>query len=241
MHQFHRRLSALLLVWGCLLAADHAALAQSRVAVIDVKKVFDSYWKTKQADTNLKERARQLDQTRQRMLDDYKKAGTDYKTLLDSSTDPVLSATERARRKQNAERKLTELRELEQSTDQFETQVRRTLSEQQRLLRDDIIQEIRNKVAVKARQRGYTMVLDSAAETINQTPMMIFTNGENDITSEIIAELNAASPPPAPALAPAATRFPTTISPSPSSSPSPSARPVPTPAAPPFQPGTFRK
>lgn len=233
MHQFHRRLPALLLVWGCLLAAAPAARAQSRVAVIDVKKVFDSYWKTRQADTNLKERARQLDQTRQRMLDDYKKVGTDYKALLDSSTDPVLSATERARRKQNADRKLTELRELEQSTDQFETQLRQTLSEQQRLLRDDIIQEIRHKVAAKARQRGYTMVLDTAAETINQTPMMIFTNGENDITNEIVAELNAASPPPAPA--PAAVRFPTTIS------PVPSARPAPPPAAPPLQPGTFRK
>ena len=228
MHQFHRCLPALLLAWGCLLATAPGAPAQSRVAVIDVKKVFDSYWKTKQADTNLKERARQLDQTRQRMLDDYKKVGTDYKALLDSSNDPVLSTTERARRKQNAERKLTELRELEQSTDQFETQVRRTLSDQQRLLRDDIIQEIRHKVAVKARQRGYTMVLDTAAETINQTPMMIFTNGENDITNEIVAELNAASPPPAPA--PAAVRFPTTIS------PVPSARP-----APPLQPGTFRK
>lgn len=230
MHQFHHRLSALLLVWGCLLAVAPAARAQSRVAIIDVKKVFDSYWKTKHADTNLKDRARQLDQTRQRMLDDYKKAGADYKALLDSSADPVLSATERERRKQNADRKLTELRELEASTDQFETQVRRTLSEQQRLLRDDIIQEIRNKVAVKARQRGYTMVLDTAAETINQTPMMLFTNGENDITSEIIAELNAASPPPAPA---AAVRFPATTS------PSPSARPA--TAAPPFQPGTFRK
>lgn len=233
MHQLHRRLPALLIVWGCLLAAAPAAPAQSRVAVLDVKKVFDSYWKTKQADTNLKASARQLDQTRQRMLDDHKKVSTDYKALIESSNDPVLSATERARRKQNADRKLTELRELEQSTEQFEVQLRRTLTEQQRLLRDDILQEIRNKVAVKARQRGYTMVLDTAAETINQTPMMIFNNGENDITNEIIAELNAASPPPAPA----AVRFPTTTSPSPY--PSPSGRPA--PAAPPFQPGSFRK
>ena len=223
MHQLHRRLLALLTVWGCLFAAPSAP-AQSRVAIIDLKKVFDSYWKTKQADTSLKERARQLDQTRQRMLDDYKKSAADYKALLESSNDPVLSATERARRKQNAERKLTELRELEQNTEQYEEQFRNTLGEQQRVLREGILREIRDKVTVKARQRGYTMVLDTAAETLNHTPVMIFTNGENDITNEIVAELNAASPPPAPV------RFPTTPAPSKS-----------VPTSPPFQPGTFRK
>lgn len=226
MIQFRRSLLAAA-VWCGVLSVALTASAQSptRVAVIDLKKVFDSYWKTRQADASLKERARQLELTRKRMTDDFKKSALDYKALLDTANDPVVSATERARRKQTAEQRLTELRELEQSAEQFDAQSRRTLDEQQRVAREGILREIRDKVSVKARQRGYTVVLDTAAETVNQTPVMIFNNGENDITSEIMAELNAtAAFAPASAPAPPA-RFPAAAG----------------PIAPPLQPGAFRK
>ena len=223
---FHRSLLAVALWCGVFSVPGTAsAQAPTRVAVIDVKKVFDSYWKTKQADANLKERARQLELTRQRMTDDFKKSAKDYKALLDATNDPVLSATERAKRKQTAEQRLTELRELEQSAEQFDGQSRRTLDDQQRIAREGILREIRDKVTVKARQRGYTMVLDTAAETVNQTPVMIYNNGENDLTNEIMAELNATgsfAPPSAPAK-PA--RFPTSAG----------------PIAPPLQPQPARK
>ena len=224
-HQF----AALLAVLG-IWAGTATSSAQTRVGVIDVKKVFDSYWKTKQADASLRERGRQLDQTRQRMLEDYKKAAADYKALSDSVNDPVLSATERNRRKQNAERKLAELRELEQSTEQFDLQSRNQLSEQQRIAREGIFREIRERVTAKARLRGFTMVLDTAAETINQTPMMVYTNGDNDLTNEILAEMNGGASAPAPASTPTPFRFPPATP-----------TPAPAPSQPPFQPETFRK
>lgn len=235
MTPFRSLLLAVAIGGGVFFLTDIAlAQAPARLAVIDLKRVFDSYWKTKQADANLKERARQLELTRQRMNEDFKKSAKDYRVLLDAANDPVLSATERAKRKQTAEQRLTELRELEQSADQFDAQSRRTLDEQQRLAREAILREIRDKVTVKARQRGYTMVLDTAAETVNQTPVMIFNNGDNDITSEIMAELNANPPP---------TAFATPSAPTQPSPPAPPAR-FPTaagPIAPAFSPGALRK
>ena len=41
----------------CLLASP--LQAQPKIAIIDLKKVFDGYYKTKQADTTLKERGPQ--------------------------------------------------------------------------------------------------------------------------------------------------------------------------------------
>jgi Skp family chaperone for outer membrane proteins len=196
-------LLALIAVAGLLLAAQPAQ-AQQRLAAIDLRKTFDSYWKTKQADFGLKDRAADLDKTRKTMVDDFQKAQDDYKKLLDSTNDQAVSAAERDKRKQDAEKKLLELREMQTQIEQFDRQSRSTLAETQRRLRDNILKEIRDKVAAKAKAKGFTAVIDIAAETRNETPVLLFHNGENDITDEIVAELNAGAPVPTAAPAPAA-------------------------------------
>jgi outer membrane protein len=192
---------ALIAVAGLLMAAQPAQ-AQQRLAAIDLRKTFDNYWKTKQADSGLKDRAADLDKTRKTMVDDFQKAQEDYKKLLDSTNDQAVSATERDKRKGDAEKKLLELREMQTQIEQFDRQSRSTLAETQRRLRDNILKEIRDKVAAKAKAKGFTAVIDVAAETRNETPVVLFHNGENDITDEIVAELNAGAPVPT---APAAT------------------------------------
>ena len=151
-----------LLLCAALLAAPLAASAADRIAVVDLKKVFDGYWKTKQADLNLKERAGELDKKRKDMLDDLKKAGDEYKKLVESSTDSAVSIEERDRRKKLAETKLRELQEIEQSIGQFDRSARAQLGESQRNMRDKIVVEIRDLVNKKAKTAGYAAVLDSA-------------------------------------------------------------------------------
>ncbi|MFM8420164.1 MAG: hypothetical protein ACKOEQ_08580, partial [Verrucomicrobiota bacterium] len=63
--------------WAAVAVAATLAVsahAQTKVAVVDLQKVFDGYWRTKQADTQLKERANDLEKARTGMVDDYKKA-----------------------------------------------------------------------------------------------------------------------------------------------------------------------
>lgn len=199
---------SLLLLLAALLAAPVAASAADRIAVVDLKKVFDGYWKTKQADLNLKERAGELDKKRKDMLDDLKKAGDEYKKLVESSTDSAVSLEERDRRKKAAETKLRELQEIEQSIGQFDRSARAQLGESQRNMRDKIVVEIRDLVNKKAKTAGYAAVLDSAAESAVGTPILLFNASLPDLTDEIISQLNATAP--AGALANPAPPAPTT-------------------------------
>ena len=183
-----------LLLCAALLAAPLAASAADRIAVVDLKKVFDGYWKTKQADLNLKERAGELDKKRKDMLDDLKKAGDEYKKLVESSTDSAVSIEERDRRKKLAETKLRELQEIEQSIGQFDRSARAQLGESQRNMRDKIVGEIRDLVNKKAKTAGYAAVLDSAAESAVGTPILLFNASLPDLTDEVISQLNATAP-----------------------------------------------
>ncbi len=182
------------LILAVLLCSAGPLMAETKIATIDLKKAFDSYWKTKQADTSLKERAADLDKARKGMIDDYTKANEDYKKLLDSANDQAVAPAERDKRKKSSESKLLEIKEIEQSVQQFDRQSRTTLAEQQRRMRDNILKEIREIINSKAKAAGYTLVVDTAAESVNATPIVLFTGGENDITDDIVTQLNTNAP-----------------------------------------------
>jgi outer membrane protein len=71
-------------------------------------------------------------------------------------------------------------------------------------MRDNIVREIREVIASKAKAAGYSMVLDSAGQTVNRTPVLLYTNGENDLTDEVLKVINANAPPDLPASDPKA-------------------------------------
>src|SRR5882762_5285307 len=146
-----------LLAASCLTAT---AQAQTKIAVIDLKRVFDNYWMKKQAQTLIDDQKVDFDKKFKGMLDDYQKANDEYKKLIDSSTDQAVSTEERDKRKSAAEKKLLEIKEIEQSVSAFDRTSRSTLSEQQRRLRENILREIRELIDTKAKTRGYSLVLD---------------------------------------------------------------------------------
>ncbi|HEY1173245.1 MAG TPA: OmpH family outer membrane protein [Verrucomicrobiae bacterium] len=192
-----KKLFAALLVTTALVAVSSTtALAQTpvKVGAIDLKKVFDGYWKTKQADANLKTQAGELDKQRKGMLDAYEKLSGEYKKVEGTVNDQAVSADEREKRKKTAEAKLMEMREVEQSVQQFDRTARTQLMEKQRQMRDNILKEIKEAVNAKAKTAGFDMVVDSAAETANGTPMVMFWNGTGDITDAILSHLNANAP-----------------------------------------------
>jgi outer membrane protein len=171
-----------------------SASAQSRIGTIDLRKVFDDYYKTKAADANLKEKAGELDKERKNLMDQYGKLRDDYKKSLDGANDQAVSADEREKRKKGAESKLLEIKELEQTIDQFDRQSRTTLEEQQRRMRDNILKEIQLVITTKAKAANYSLVLDTASESFNKTPIVLYTTGENDLTPAVLKELNQAAP-----------------------------------------------
>lgn len=177
-----------------LALAGSSAFAQNHTAIIDLKRVFDSYWKTKEADSALKERAAEMDKQFKNLTDDYQKNRDTFQKLLTDANDSAVSADERLKRQKSADAKKLELAENEQAMESFHRQAAATLDEQKRRMRDKVLAEIREAVNTKAKAAGYTMVFDTAAESLNSTPVLLYTNGENDMTDEILTQLNSTAP-----------------------------------------------
>jgi Skp family chaperone for outer membrane proteins len=192
--KIYPRLYRICLMLVALLVMTSGALAQPKIGLIDLKKVFDGYWMTKQQNAELKETEAEYEKSRRRLLEDYQQAGEEYKKLLEGANDQALSAEERGKRKADADRKVIEIREIEQSITQFDRTMRQTLEDLTRRMRERILVKIREVIDTQARSGGYTMVLDTVAETVNRTPMILYHNGQNDITDPVLVELNATAP-----------------------------------------------
>lgn len=182
-----------LLVASLLLGGVGLAQAQIKVATVDLRKLFEGYFKTQQADAQLRERGQEAEKQYKGMLDDYQKANEEYKKLVESANDQAVSADERDKRKKSAETKVVELNDIEKSLTQFQREKKATFEEQKRRMRDQIVREIREQINNRARSAGFTLVLDSSAESINQAPFILFNTG-TDLTDEILNQLNLAAP-----------------------------------------------
>ena len=172
-----------------------SAWAQGRIVTINLQKVFEKYWKTKQAESELKSRADDMEKEHKNMLNDWTKAREDHQHLLSAANDQSASADEREKSKKAAEAKLKYLKDTEESILQYEKQARTTLDEQKRRTIDKILVEIRTLVAEQAKSSGGAVVIDTSAESANHTPVVLFTANQEDMTDKVISTLNSTAPP----------------------------------------------
>jgi Skp family chaperone for outer membrane proteins len=174
------------------LAQTKSSPAQtSKIGTVDLRKLFDGYWKTRQVQTVLNDRKAQLDNDDKSMRDDFKKGSDEYQKLLAQANDQALSADQRDKRKQIAADKLKQLQDSKTAIDQFERQAQITLSEQSQRMRDNILSDIKAAVTAQAKVAGYALVIDAAAETANATTAVVYSSGENDLTDVVLKQLNA--------------------------------------------------
>jgi len=177
-----------------LCVLNETAWAQNRVATVDLRKLFEGYWKTKQADAALKDRAADLDKELAGLREDYKKLVENYQKMLTDANDQAVSTEEREKRKKAAEAKLKDIKDNEDVIKKFMTEADLRLKEQRTRMRDSVLVEIRRAIDYKAKNGGYGLVVDTAAETPNATPIVVYTSGENDLTQVVLDQLNAGAP-----------------------------------------------
>jgi outer membrane protein len=178
-----------------------SALAQTKVATVDLQKLFVNYYKTRQAQAAILDHVNQLTKDDNSMKDDLKKATDDYQQLLAQANDQAISADERARRQQAAADKLKHLEESRTAIEQFDRTAQSTLDEQRQHMSEKIRADIQEHVNAAAKAGGYAIVLNTAAEGItigsgnlSVPSSVIYSAGEIDLTAEVLKQLNAGAP-----------------------------------------------
>jgi len=171
--------------------------AAGRIATIDLKKVFDKYYKLDQARKAFEKEEADMEKDLKSLATETAQAEDDYKKLVVAEDDTMISDTEKAARKAKADAKQDEVKSYQAELNTYEQQAKDKLALDQQRMMDFLMQYIQTAVNAKAKSAGFFMVVDTSARVANgaNTPVVLYSTGENDITDEITKQLNAAAPP----------------------------------------------
>ncbi len=181
------------MVWclfGALCFAQAAFAVEEGIVTVDMDKLFNKYFKTGLADSQLKEQADEFNEERRDLVEKYDTMQADFQKLREEAQNTALSEDVRNKKRDEAEDLLLTVREQEQKIRRMEQQRRKQLEEQQQRMRKRIVDEINETITAYAKEQNYLAVIDSSGQSLNGVSVVIYASGKLDITEEVLKLLN---------------------------------------------------
>ena len=168
--------------------------AATAIGVISLEKVYNGYWRTDVENNKLKTKQEEALDRIKKLEESLRKEGTVLGNMIKAMQDPRLAAAERSNRQQQVQTKQKELQQMQDAIQGFRERTRKDLELDMRKEREQIMEEIQQIVSTEAKKRKLNLVLDEAARSAAIAPIVIFTDGENDLTEEVLRQLNLSDP-----------------------------------------------
>jgi Skp family chaperone for outer membrane proteins len=167
-----------------------AAAASPNIAVIDMQKTFQGYYKTVRSQKALTKQSLAYqkyikDQTGE--LEGLRKAG---KALLERSLNIALSEKVQEQNALAAKAKEKEFRSKGAELKKFAQEKSREMKKRTDDIQKQVVLEIKDFVGSYARREGIDFVLDNSGLTINGISSLVYYSDKVEITSAVMAELN---------------------------------------------------
>ncbi len=155
-----------------------------------MKKVFDSYYKTKEAETKINEARNTARQELEDRLDLAKKALAEVKKLDEDLQNPALSKEEKERKARLRSEKAMELENMDREIREFQASREKQLQEQSGRMRAGIVDDIDKVLADRVKAGNYHIVFDKSGPSLNAVPIVLFSMESYEFTDELISALN---------------------------------------------------
>ena len=173
---------------------SHNLNAATAIGMISLEKVYNGYWRTDVENRKLKTKQEEALDRIKKLDESLRKEGTVLGNMIKAMQDPRLAAAERSKRQQQVQTKQKELQQMQDAIQGFRERTRKDLELDMRKQREQIMEEIQQIVSNEAKKRKLNLVLDAAARSASIAPIVIFTDGENDLTEEVLRQLNLSDP-----------------------------------------------
>ena len=201
------------LILSCLaslLAFSPIASAENlKIGTVDMKRVFESYYKTKDAEAKINEKRNAAKKELEDRMDVAKKALDEVKKLDEDIQKPELSSAARAEKQRIRQQKAEDLQNMDREIREFQATQEKQLNELSVRMRAGIVDEINKIVEARVKAENYDLVIDKSGPSLNGVPLVLFSRESWDFTTEVVTALNktrgsesSSAPAPAPAATP---------------------------------------
>ena len=185
-------LASLIAAFG--LAASTPAQAESKIGLVDMNKVFSSYYKTKDAESRINDARAAAKKELEDRMDTYKKNLDIINKLNEDLSKAELSKESKDKKGKERDEKIAETKNLEREITEFRTTREKQLQDQAVRMRNGIVEEITKLIQDKVKADQYDLVLDKSGNSLNGVPIILFSKDTNDFSDDIITALNKNKP-----------------------------------------------
>jgi outer membrane protein len=204
--------SSLKSLFACAAIALTAVTAHAqtapKIAVVDLAKLFDNHWKTKEQQAKLQaDEAKAQDQLAA-ITKDGNTLVEQFKELDEQSKNPTATADAKAKAQAEAQKKYDEIQQKRTEQQQFVQTTKGTLQQRFQNFKTLMLEEITKAATEIAKKHGATLLLDKSGPTLVGVSNVLYFDPSYDITDEVMTDLNKDAPPAS------ATTAPTTSAPS---------------------------
>jgi len=182
------------LIITAILTAGGVMAAEQKIAFINMERVFDEYYKTKSANVQFKARGEEIDVKRKEIVSKAKTLRADFDKLNAECKDKSLNESTRDKKKEAAEEKLDEFKDVETKLMEFDKVYKKEIADQMRLMQQQIVGEIRGVIQTYAIENKIDIVLDNSGKTLNNVESVMYFDRRMDITDPILAIMNKNAP-----------------------------------------------
>jgi outer membrane protein len=185
------------------------ANADLKVAVIDLGKTFDAFYKTKDASAKIDEKKAEYQKEIQDQVAEFEHMQDDAKKLNDDVNDPTLAPAARADKTNALNQKKQDLLNMQNKIQEMNTERTNEIKDELYRRHKEILDEITKVVSDYSGPQGFDLVIDKSSASAASGVSIVLYNSSKlvDITDDIIKQLNSTAPP--------AGAAPATTSPSP--------------------------
>ena len=167
-----------------------AALAEDRIAFVDIQEVFKGFYKTQLAQDQIRQQADDIKLEREEMGDAILALKEEVEALRTDARDETLSAEVRSSKRELLEGKLVNVQAKEREMAEFDKLRREQLEKQNARMTRTLFDEIHEAVILYAKAQGYASVIDRSAQSRMGTKVVLYTKVDVDITADLLAVLN---------------------------------------------------
>ncbi|MCX6967383.1 MAG: OmpH family outer membrane protein [Verrucomicrobia bacterium] len=182
------------LVATVVIAMGSLAQAETKIGLVDMNKIFSSYYKTEQAKKRIDEAQTVAQKELQDLVDVFNKNLDAIRKLNEELNKPELSKEAKEKKAKERDEKAEESKRQEKEIVELRQRRLKDLQDQAARMRAGIVEEIRKLVNDKVKSDQYDLVLDKSGLSSNGVEVVLYSKDTADFSEDIIKALNASKP-----------------------------------------------
>ena len=175
---------------AAVLGSAGASAQNIKIGTVDMKKVFESYYKTKDAEAKINEARNGAKKELEDRMDVAKKTLDEVKKIDEEMNKPELSKEAKEQKSKIRAEKAGELQNMDREIREFQQSREKQLQEQSVRMRAGIVEDINKVVAEKVKAENFDVVLDKSGPSLNGVPIVLYARDSYEFTDAVVTGLN---------------------------------------------------